>query len=124
MQNYGAVVISGLFAVLCFGLGLPLALRKVPRNYVYGFRLNRYVMENDDIWFEVNSAGGWELVAASPVLLAIAVIAAFYIGNVRIQSDLMFVLMFLTIAGAALMILKTFRLSHRLAEEKGLRPKP
>jgi hypothetical protein len=123
MQNFGALVISGIFTVLSFGLGLPLALRKVPRNYVYGFRLNRYVMENEDIWFEVNSAGGWDMVFASPVFLAIAVIAAFYIGNVRVQSDLIFLLMVLTIAGVACMTVKAFRLSYRLAEEKGLRPK-
>lgn len=122
MQNFGAVVISGMFAVLCFGLGLPLALGKVPRNALYGYRLNRYVMEDDDIWFEVNRMGGRDMVTASPVFLVIAVVASSYIGNVRVQTDLMFLMMFLTIAGLAFTMQRTFKLSYRLAEEKGLRP--
>lgn len=121
MQNYGALVISGSFAVLAIGLGLPLAYRKVRRNCWYGYRLNRYVMTDDDIWYEVNALGGKHVVIGGCCILAIAIVSIFFIGDPGAQSKLIFLTMVLTTAGLAYSIYRTFRLSHRLAETKGLR---
>jgi uncharacterized membrane protein len=51
---------SGLLIVLA----IPLALRKVPRNVVYGFR-TRATMANDEIWFEANAHFGRGLIISS-----------------------------------------------------------
>ena len=78
MHDYRVVVISGIFTLLTFGFGLPLALGKVRRNRWFGFKLNTYIINDDDIWYAVNRVGGRVLVAASPLFLAIAVVAAVY----------------------------------------------
>jgi uncharacterized membrane protein len=51
---------SGLLIVVA----IPLALRRVPRNVVYGFR-TRATMANDGIWFEANAHFGRGLIVAS-----------------------------------------------------------
>jgi uncharacterized membrane protein len=51
-------------AGLLLVLALPLVLRKVPRNRVYGFR-TRATLNDDLLWFEANAYFGRRLVAAS-----------------------------------------------------------
>jgi uncharacterized membrane protein len=51
---------SGLLIVVA----IPLALRKVPRNVVYGFR-TRATMANDETWFEANAHFGRGLIISS-----------------------------------------------------------
>lgn len=51
-------------AVLLILVALPLALRKVPRNVVYGYR-TRATMANDEIWFEANAHFGRGLIVGS-----------------------------------------------------------
>lgn len=46
--------------------GIPLILKLVPRNEVYGVRTER-ALSRDEIWYEVNRFGGWALVAAAAV---------------------------------------------------------
>jgi hypothetical protein len=59
----GFVTILGCSALLIL-VAVPLALRKVPRNIVYGFR-TRATMANDEIWFAANAHFGRGLIAAS-----------------------------------------------------------
>lgn len=121
MQNYGAVVASGSLAVVSINLGLPLVYRKIRRNCWYGYRLNRYVMTDDDIWYEVNALGGLHVVIGGVGLLVIAGFSLLFAGNPQAQSTILFITMLLTVAGLAYSMFKTIRLSCRLAEEKGLR---
>lgn len=51
---------AGLFALLA----VPLILRKIPRNVVYGYRTRR-TLENDRVWYEANAFFGWCVIAAS-----------------------------------------------------------
>ena len=65
----GAAVVTGLIAV-------PLALRKVPRNRLYGIRTRR-TLADDAVWYETNAYGGRCLLVASAVtLVAVAVLYA------------------------------------------------
>ena len=50
-------------------VALPLALRKVPPNRLYGFRTKR-TLSDTQLWYEANARGGINLVVASAVALA------------------------------------------------------
>lgn len=67
---------KGLYTVLaCCALfvlvSIPLALRMVPRNPVYGYR-TRSSMANDEIWYSANAYFARALIAASSVAAAAA----------------------------------------------------
>jgi uncharacterized membrane protein len=51
-------------AALLIVVAIPLALRKIPRNVIYGYR-TRATMANDEIWFDANAYFGRGLVIAS-----------------------------------------------------------
>ncbi|MEP7216409.1 MAG: SdpI family protein [Anaerolineaceae bacterium] len=51
-------------AALLILVAIPLALRKVPRNVVYGYR-TRATMADEEIWFEANAHFGRGLIVAS-----------------------------------------------------------
>jgi uncharacterized membrane protein len=64
----GAAVVTGLIAV-------PLALRKVPPNRLYGIRTRR-TLADDAVWYETNAYGGRCLIVASAVtIVAVAILA-------------------------------------------------
>lgn len=62
----GAAAITALIA-------LPLALRKIPRNRLYGIRTRR-TLADDRVWYETNAYGGRCLIVASGVTIATLVI--------------------------------------------------
>jgi hypothetical protein len=45
-------------------IGIPLALRKIPRNAIYGFR-TRTTMNSDELWFSANAHFGRGIIIAS-----------------------------------------------------------
>ena len=55
--------------------GIPLILKLVPRNEIYGVRTEK-ALSRDEIWYEVNRFGGWALVAAAAVTILALVIWA------------------------------------------------
>jgi hypothetical protein len=57
-------------------LAIPLVLRKVPRNRIYGFR-TRATLKDDLLWFEANAHFGRRLVAAS-LFSVVAVFVLYY----------------------------------------------
>jgi hypothetical protein len=63
-------------ACLFLALAIPLVLRKVPRNRVYGFR-TRATLNDDLLWFETNAHFGRRLVAAS-LFSVVAVFVLYY----------------------------------------------
>ncbi len=78
MVEKGLITILACDAVLAI-LAIPLALRKVPRNVVYGFR-TRTTLSSDRVWFETNAYFGRGLLAAS--FVGALLIAALYgLGN-------------------------------------------
>ena len=66
----GFITILGVSCLLII-VAIPLALRKVPRNVLYGFR-TRATMANDEIWFEANAHFGRGLIVASLFGLCVA----------------------------------------------------
>ena len=69
---------KGLITLLASSLllalvAVPLMLRKVPRNVVYGFR-TRATLGDDAIWYEANAHFGRRLLVASLVTAAAAVV--------------------------------------------------
>jgi len=62
-----------IVAVLMALIALPLALRKVPRNRIYGVRTRR-TLADDTVWYEANAYGGRALLVASGVTIAVALV--------------------------------------------------
>src|SRR6266566_9417400 len=58
------VVCASVFALLA----IPLMLRKVPRNVIYGYR-TRATLSDDFVWYEANAYFGRALLIASVVSL-------------------------------------------------------
>ena len=74
---------KGFYTIVAFALvqtliALPLAMRRVPRNVVYGFRTRR-TLHDDEAWFETNEHFGRGLLVAS----LIALVGAFILDRYR-----------------------------------------
>jgi uncharacterized membrane protein len=54
-------------------VSLPMALRKVPPNHLYGFRTQR-TLSSPDIWYPANAFSGWAISIASTISLALLVL--------------------------------------------------
>ena len=60
--------------VLFLGLGLPMALRKIPPNSMYGFRTVK-TLSSPEIWYATNRSMGIDLcIAGGVIALAAAVL--------------------------------------------------
>ncbi len=66
-------ITSGLILA---GLSVPLILRKIPPNGIYGFRVKK-TMEHPEIWYPVNAYGGkWLLAVGIGIVLAAVIFAS------------------------------------------------
>jgi uncharacterized membrane protein len=75
----GMITICVCCALFCV-MSLPLVLRKVPRNGVYGYR-TRATLGNDVLWYDANAYfGRWFLVVS--VLAAATEVALYLWGDV------------------------------------------
>lgn len=69
MGMESTVYFKGLVTILaCAGLflllAIPLILRKIPRNSLYGFRTLK-TLKSDRVWYEANFFFGWGMVFSS-----------------------------------------------------------
>ena len=71
-----------IFAIIA----IPLILRKVPRNVVYGFR-TRSTLENDFVWYEANAYFG-RLFFISSFISALLIIFLYFSNLVSVQNFL------------------------------------
>jgi hypothetical protein len=71
------IVANILFGVLLFGLSLPLLLRKVPMNDLYGIRIPA-AFKSEQRWYDINAYGGRQFAAWSWLPIAVGV-AGFFI---------------------------------------------
>jgi hypothetical protein len=62
------LIVSGVIGVSC----VPLILQRVPPNRLYGIRTRR-TLEDEALWYRVNRVGGWMLLVASLVSLALLI---------------------------------------------------
>jgi uncharacterized membrane protein len=74
LYEKAVVTILGCDAILA-GIAVPLALKKVPRNVVYGFRTPA-TLSDDRIWYEANAHFGRRLLVAS-IVGVLAILALF-----------------------------------------------
>ena len=80
----GLITMEGC-ALLFVILAIPLMLRKVPRNVLYGYR-TRKTLTDDAIWYDANAHFGRGLFVASIISLA----AVFVFSQTRFLSPGMF----------------------------------
>lgn len=64
----GVQYTAPLLALMNIAISIPLILRKIPPNVLYGFR-TRKTLSDPGIWYEANALGGKNLVAGSVVTL-------------------------------------------------------
>lgn len=120
MEDFMAVLISGITGLLFIGLGLPLANGKVPPNRWYGYRVSPYQFEDDEIWYAINRKGGLHLVYAGLCCLVLAALSVLFISNLSAQLLLLFVLTVLLTAFIVYEIYWSVREARRMARDKGL----
>lgn len=65
------LVLFVLTGLLCIGLAVPMILRRVPPNHLYGLRV-RATFANEEVWYEANAASGWDLAWLGVVLVLLA----------------------------------------------------
>lgn len=112
---------SGTFAVLFVALGLPLFLKRIGRNYFFGYRISQYAMLDDDIWYAVNRLGGKHLMIIGAFLFANTIFAGMFIGQRQTQGIILYVDLGIMIIGLIYSLIKGRALNNRLAREKGLK---
>jgi uncharacterized membrane protein len=64
----GVEYVAPLLALFTIAISIPLVLRKVPPNVVYGVR-TRKTLSDPRIWYEANYRGGMALIVAGIVAL-------------------------------------------------------
>jgi hypothetical protein len=80
-------ILLALYAVgglLLAGLSVPLILRKIPPNGLYGFRLPSTI-NNPALWYQVNTYAGWRLLVVG-LGSAVGSIILFYSVNSSVDA--------------------------------------
>lgn len=96
MNKINGIMASALIVLL---LALPLALRLVPRNALYGFRTKQSMNSSEEEWFRLNRIAGIGLCISGLVTL-ITCLFVLYGGHWQAEGYLLCVGVFL----ASLMI--------------------
>lgn len=63
---WGALFVS----IISIVLAIPVILKKVPRNWFYGFRTPK-TMSSDEVWYEANRIAGLGLLTVGVVTLMV-----------------------------------------------------
>lgn len=122
MENFGATLITSIIGIIFIALGLPLALKKVKPNWLYGFRIS-CTLEDEEIWYAVNTQGGKDFIILGSILLSIGIVSVFYIGQPQIQRAFLISTIAVTLAGLAFLTARGFILTRNLTKEKELHKK-
>jgi uncharacterized membrane protein len=101
-------VCSGL---LLAALSIPLMLRKIPPNPLYGFRISK-TLNNPDVWYDANAFAATRLLIFSLVLVAAAVVI-FLLPGVDEQFYSWSVLA-IVVAGMAVVVFQSVRYLSRI----------
>ncbi|HPQ45546.1 MAG TPA: SdpI family protein [Syntrophales bacterium] len=78
MESTGIILgISNIFvASLIVGVSIPLVMRKIPMNHIYGVRFKKSY-ESEDNWYKINNYGGKQLIIWSVPLFIIGILTFF-----------------------------------------------
>ena len=69
--------------LLLAAMGLPLALRKVRPNPIFGLRTPA-TMRNETVWYEANARSGWDMVVLG--LVVAAAVTGLFLSPVPTES--------------------------------------
>ena len=117
----GLVTILAVDAVFVL-ISIPLILRKVPRNVVYGYR-TRTTLADDSIWYKANAHFGRGLVIAS-VLSGVAVVILARSADLSPQSFLMATVVALALPSlVAILATARYIQRHKSGESSRLTPR-
>ena len=72
VYDKGLITVLVCCAIFCL-ISIPLILRKIPRNPVYGYR-TRATLGDDKIWYEANTYFAWRFLIASVLSACAALI--------------------------------------------------
>jgi hypothetical protein len=97
----------GLVLIL---VSIPLALRWVPRNRLYGFRI-RATLRHDDVWYDVNARGARQLLVLGVMMVALEFVLPLTIRNAILRA--------VAVVGLAAITVINWRRANRLAREAG-----
>lgn len=106
------IVIFNLVGVLFILLGVPLLLRRVPPNPLYGVRY-RATLENEEIWYEINALGGRWLIGVGLGLILLP--GALFFLDLASSPVLETAAVTWLLGGAILMCIVTYRAARRMA---------
>ncbi|HNQ65178.1 MAG TPA: SdpI family protein [Smithella sp.] len=87
-------------------IAVPLALRKVPKNVIYGFRI-KATLENDFVWYEANAYFGKVFIIGNMVCALLILIL--YFSDVVPAQNFVNIGMAILIIPALVAALLTFR---------------
>lgn len=68
--------LTGGTGLLILGLAIPLILRRVPPNGIYGIRTKASFASESD-WYRINSVGGRQLAVSGGILFIVGVVGLF-----------------------------------------------
>ena len=120
MNNYIALGVSGIFAVLFLACGLPLFLKKIKPNYLFGYRISQYAMLDSDIWYAVNRLGGIHLLIIGAFLAINTGFAWLGLDKNSNQELVLFIDLAILIIGGVYSTLAGIAYNNKLAKAKGL----
>ena len=104
--------------VILIALGIPLWLRRVKPNHMYGFRI-RATLENEDTWYEVNARCGRQLFLLGIISIAMGIIAAPIDLGKGGASDALYLWILILVLGIAWITVTGYRLAHGMEGENG-----
>lgn len=74
--------LSNIFVAFIIGISIPLVMRKIPMNHIYGVRFSKS-FESENNWYKINEYGGKKLIIWAIPLIMIGIITFFLLlkGN-------------------------------------------
>jgi uncharacterized membrane protein len=113
MEGYSGTVLAAVTGLVYQALGWPLMKRRIKPNHWYGYRISS-TLKDERVWYPVNERGGKHLVLAGGVLLALALLGLLFIGDERLQWDLVIVTLVVSLASIAYSVIVCIQMAREL----------
>lgn len=111
-------LVFALFGLIVALLAIPLILRRVPPNPLYGLRVPA-TFRDEQVWYDANAASGRDLI----VLGAVAIAAAFIVPVISTNPWVLQLAWIATAAGGAIVVaILGWRRANRMFRERHQQP--
>jgi uncharacterized membrane protein len=90
-------------------LSIPLMLRLVPPNRIYGFRVPS-TLRNRSVWYDANARAGWQMSLMGLVMVLLELLLPLPVRNVVLST--------IGVAGLLLVTAVNWRLANRWERER------